>query len=29
MLKDRQKSAFDGLLDCIIIESLYNPIVDA
>lgn len=29
MLKNRQKSAFDGLLDCIIIESLYNPIVDA
>ena len=29
MLKDRQKSAFDGLIDSIIIESLYNPIVDA
>ena len=29
MLKDRQKSAFDGLLDCIVIESLHNPIVDA
>jgi hypothetical protein len=29
MLKDRQKSAFDGLLDCIIIESLHNPIADA
>jgi hypothetical protein len=29
MLKDRQKSEFDGLLDCIIIESLYNPTVDA
>ena len=29
MLKDRQKSAFDGFLDCIIIESLHNPIADA
>ena len=29
MLKDRQKSEFDGFVDCIIIESLYNPIVDA
>ena len=29
MLKGRQKSEFDGLVDCIIIESLYNPIVDA
>ena len=29
MLKDRQKSEFDGLLDCVIIESLHNPIVDA
>jgi hypothetical protein len=29
MLKDRQKSEFDGFLDCIIIESLYNPIADA
>jgi hypothetical protein len=29
MLKGRQKSEFDGLLDCIIIESLHNPIVDA
>ena len=29
MLKDRQKSEFDGFLDCIIIESLHNPIVDA
>ena len=29
MLKDRQKLEFDGLLDCIIIESLYNPTVDA
>jgi hypothetical protein len=25
MLKDRQKSEFDGFLDCIIIESLRNP----
>jgi hypothetical protein len=29
MLKGRQKSEFDGLLDCIIVESLYNPIADA
>ena len=29
MLKDRQKSEFDGFVDCIIIESLHNPIVDA
>src|SRR6185437_2502481 len=29
MLKDRQKSEFDGLLDCIIIESMHNPIADA
>jgi hypothetical protein len=29
MLKDRQKSTFDGFLDCIIIESLHNPIADA
>jgi hypothetical protein len=29
MLKDRQKSEFDGLLDCLIIESLHNPIADA
>ena len=29
MLKDRQKSEFDGVLDCIIIESLHNPIADA
>ena len=29
MLKDRQKSEFDGFLDCIIIESLHNPIADA
>lgn len=29
MLKDRQKSEFDGVVDCIIIESLHNPIADA
>jgi hypothetical protein len=29
MLKDGQKSEFDGLLDCVIIESLHNPIADA
>jgi hypothetical protein len=29
MLKDRQKAEFDGLLDCVIIESLHNPIADA
>jgi hypothetical protein len=29
MLKDRQKSAFEGFVDCIIIESLHNPIADA
>ena len=29
MLKSRQKSQFDGFLDCIIIESLHNPIADA
>jgi hypothetical protein len=29
MLKDRQKSEFDGFLDCIIIESLHNPIAGA
>jgi hypothetical protein len=29
MLKGRQKSEFDGVLDCIIIESLHNPIVGA
>jgi hypothetical protein len=27
MLKDRQKSAFDGFLDCIIIESLHNRVL--
>ena len=26
MLKDRQKSEFDGFLDCIMIKSLHNPI---
>ena len=29
MLKDSQKSEFDGLLDCVIIKSLHNPIADA
>jgi hypothetical protein len=29
MLKKRQKSEFDGFLDCIIIESLHNPTADA
>ena len=29
MLKGRQKSAFDGLFDCVIVESFHNPIVDA
>jgi hypothetical protein len=29
MLKGRQKSAFDNFLDCIVIESLHNPIVGA
>jgi hypothetical protein len=29
MLKDRQKSEFDGFGDCIMIESLHNPIADA
>jgi hypothetical protein len=29
MLKDRQKSEFDGFVDCIIVESLHNPIADA
>jgi hypothetical protein len=29
MLKDRQKSEFDGLLDCVMIESMHNPIADA
>jgi hypothetical protein len=29
MLKDRQKSEFESVVDCIIIESLHNPIADA
>ena len=29
MLKGRQKSEFDGFVDCIIIESLHNPIAGA
>ena len=29
MLKGGQKSEFDGLLDCVMLESLYNPIADA
>jgi len=29
MLKNRQKSEFDAFLDCVIIESLHNPIADA
>src|ERR1700751_4944361 len=29
MLKDRQKSQFDSCVDCIMIESLHNPIADA
>ena len=29
MLKKGQKSEFDDLLDCILIESLHNPIADA
>jgi hypothetical protein len=29
MLKDSQKSEFDGFLDCIILESWHNPIADA
>ena len=29
MLKDRQKSEFEALLDCVLIESLHNPIADA
>ena len=29
MLKDRQKSEFDGILDCVMIESMHNPIADA
>jgi len=26
MLKERQKSVFDGFVDCILLESLHNPI---
>ena len=26
-LKDRQKSEFDGFVDCIIVESLHNPLL--
>ena len=29
MLKDRQKSEFDGILDCVMIKSMHNPIADA
>ena len=29
MLKGTQKAQFDGFLDCVIIESLHNPIADA
>jgi hypothetical protein len=29
MLKDSQKSVFDGFLDCIMIESWHNPVADA
>jgi hypothetical protein len=29
MLKSSQKSEFDGFLDCIIIEAMHNPTVDA
>ena len=29
MLKNGQKSEFDDLLDCVLIESLHNPIADA
>jgi hypothetical protein len=29
MLKDRRKSEFDGFLDCIVLESVHNPIADA
>ena len=29
MLKHRQKPEFDGFLDCIILESVHNPIADA
>ena len=29
MLKDRQKSVFDGFFDCVILGSLHNPIAGA
>ena len=29
MLKATQKSEFDVFLDCVLIESLHNPIADA
>jgi hypothetical protein len=29
MLKGRQKSAFDGFFDCVIVESFNNPVADA
>jgi hypothetical protein len=29
MLKGRQKSEFDGFLDCLILDSVHNPIADA
>jgi hypothetical protein len=29
MLKERQKSVFDCFVDCMLIESLHNPIADA
>ena len=29
MLKGRQKSTFDGLFDCVIVESFFNPNVGA
>ena len=29
MLKLRQKSGFDNLLDCIDLDTLHNPIADA
>jgi hypothetical protein len=29
MLKRAQKQQFDGFLDCVFIESLHNPSVDA
>jgi hypothetical protein len=29
MLKNRQKSEFDGFFDCVILESLHNPVAGA